>query len=222
MTRAERREDRPEASTIELVGGALCLDLANTVEGREGDELCDHIQGPGDLIVWARRAGALSDAEAGALQAIVASRPERLLAPLDRVMAAREAIYRVFTSIARKATPDPADVEALQYGFVEGMGRATLGQDAADPRGGFAWQWEPGEEPAFDLIRWRASLSAIELLRHGRLDRLRQCPGGGDGPCNWLFIDTTRGGNRRWCSMSDCGGRAKWRRQNARRRELRA
>ncbi|TIU06903.1 MAG: CGNR zinc finger domain-containing protein, partial [Mesorhizobium sp.] len=27
--------------------------------------------------------------------------------------------------------------------------------------------------------------------------------------CGWLFLDTSRGGKRRWCSMRTCGNREK-------------
>ena len=34
--------------------------------------------------------------------------------------------------------------------------------------------------------------------------RLRICP-----RCGWLFHDSSKGGRRRWCSMSTCGNREK-------------
>ncbi len=46
---------------------------------------------------------------------------------------------------------------------------------------------------------------AIELLGAER-DRIRQCEGEG---CSILFLDLSRSGRRRWCSMSGCGNRAK-------------
>ena len=44
--------------------------------------------------------------------------------------------------------------------------------------------------------------------------RVRMCEAP-DG-CGWLFYDETRNGTRRWCSMKDCGNRAKARRHYAR------
>ena len=35
-------------------------------------------------------------------------------------------------------------------------------------------------------------------------ERVRGC-----GRCGWLFLDSSRGGRRRWCSMSTCGNREK-------------
>jgi predicted RNA-binding Zn ribbon-like protein len=48
--------------------------------------------------------------------------------------------------------------------------------------------------------------SAADLLVEPRLARVRQC---GNPKCVWLFLDTSRAGNRRWCAMSMCGNRAK-------------
>ncbi|MHB1433466.1 MAG: CGNR zinc finger domain-containing protein [Streptosporangiaceae bacterium] len=38
--------------------------------------------------------------------------------------------------------------------------------------------------------------------------------GPGDA-CGWYFLDVTKRGNRRWCSMSDCGQDAKVARRRA-------
>jgi predicted RNA-binding Zn ribbon-like protein len=46
---------------------------------------------------------------------------------------------------------------------------------------------------------------AVDLLT-GPADRLRQCEA---GDCFLVFLDTSRSGRRRWCSMERCGNRAK-------------
>jgi predicted RNA-binding Zn ribbon-like protein len=45
-----------------------------------------------------------------------------------------------------------------------------------------------------------------------------ECEGEG---CSWLFLDTSRNRSRRWCSMEDCGNRAKARRHYERRQKAR-
>jgi hypothetical protein len=45
--------------------------------------------------------------------------------------------------------------------------------------------------------------------RGGLLDRVRRCA---NPECGWLFLDDSRAGKRRWCSMSSCGNRARARR----------
>jgi predicted RNA-binding Zn ribbon-like protein len=65
-----------------------------------------------------------------------------------------------------------------------------------------------------ELPLWRVALSARELLLALPPGRLRICAG---DECGWLFLDSSKAGRRRWCSMADCGNRAKARRHYARR-----
>jgi predicted RNA-binding Zn ribbon-like protein len=57
---------------------------------------------------------------------------------------------------------------------------------------------------------------AVELLGSAERGRIRQCDGEG---CAILFLDLSRSGGRRWCSMSGCGNRAKARTFRKRRHE---
>jgi predicted RNA-binding Zn ribbon-like protein len=51
-----------------------------------------------------------------------------------------------------------------------------------------------------------AAREAVDLIAGAPSGRLRQC--GGDN-CYLLFLDTSRPGTRRWCSMERCGNRHK-------------
>ena len=84
------------------------------------------------------------------------------------------------------------------------------------------WAREPdvapqlGREPRVTLDRLLATLArdAVGWLRdHG--DRVRECAA---GDCAVVYLDTSRSGNRTWCSMQRCGNRHKVRQQRARRR----
>lgn len=60
---------------------------------------------------------------------------------------------------------------------------------------------------------WPVVASAAELLVSvEQLPLLRICGLHESGECGWLFLDETRNHTRRWCSMKDCGNRAKARR----------
>jgi predicted RNA-binding Zn ribbon-like protein len=63
--------------------------------------------------------------------------------------------------------------------------------------------------------------AAVELLCEADLTRLGMCPPDQHG-CGWVFIDRSRNGSRRWCTMDDCGAHAKARRLTERRRTSRA
>jgi predicted RNA-binding Zn ribbon-like protein len=57
--------------------------------------------------------------------------------------------------------------------------------------------------------------SAANLFATADRDRLRQC-----GSCVLLFLDTSKKGTRRWCSMQLCGNRVKVAAYAARRRKM--
>jgi predicted RNA-binding Zn ribbon-like protein len=54
---------------------------------------------------------------------------------------------------------------------------------------------------------------AIELVATERASRVHECSA---DDCRLLFLDTSRSGNRRWCSMERCGNRQKVRSYRAR------
>ena len=77
-----------------------------------------------------------------------------------------------------------------------------------------------GSAPAL-LIPDRAAAVAVDLLCHTDLNRLAICPPEHHG-CGWLFLDRSRNGSRRWCTMEACGSFEKARRLTQRRRADRA
>jgi predicted RNA-binding Zn ribbon-like protein len=54
--------------------------------------------------------------------------------------------------------------------------------------------------------------SGAERLASDELDRVKICEGVDHKSCTWLFLDTPKNRSRRWCSVKDCGDRAKARR----------
>jgi predicted RNA-binding Zn ribbon-like protein len=198
---------------LDLVSGWLCLDFANTVEPRHGTAERDHLHGYGDLVAWARHAGALDDdAQAVELLRTAAERPVSARAHFTRAIALREAVYEVFAAVARGGPPPVADLAVIQRTYAEAARRASI----VAVNGGFTWAW-----PRADLDRplWAVARSALDLLTTGPLERLKMCPT--DEGCAWLFIDATKNRSRRWCSMETCGAEVKVKRQTARRRATR-
>lgn len=60
-------------------------------------------------------------------------------------------------------------------------------------------------ENAARIPAWRCAQAFGHLVAE-RGDRIRACAGEG---CVLWFLDTSRNGTRRWCSMAGCGNRAK-------------
>lgn len=121
---------------------------------------------------------------------------------LDEVRAVRARIDAVLRPLATGDAPPPAALEALRQLELDALARATL------RTGG--WQLDAGS-PLDRLVH-----AATELILTGPRDRLRVC-----GNCTWLFLDHSRNGSRRWCSMESCGTAVKVRRLTERRRRNR-
>jgi predicted RNA-binding Zn ribbon-like protein len=193
-----------------LLGGRLCLDFANTVDGRSGDHPVQYLSGYSDLVRWSVRTDVLAEEQAARLLARAAQSPEAGEAVFRHALALREALYRVFAATLAGQHPAAADLEAVNAILADAMSRARL-----DWAGGtLTWGW-PDESGALDRMLWPIVRSAAELLTSPDLARVRECPG---ADCDWLFLDTSKNHSRQWCAMDTCGNRAKARRHYARRR----
>jgi len=177
---------------LELVGGALALDFANT---REGDPEPEHLREHADLVAWGARLGLIGRA----------ARPADPQRALERALRLRTAVDATFRAVAGGGEPPAEALAALRAFEAEAVARGRL--VATD--GGFDWTWD-ADDP--ERILWAVTRSAVDLLRTGPLDRLKTC-----AVCPWLFLDGSRNRSRRWCSMNECGGRLKMRRYRARR-----
>ncbi|HVR39546.1 MAG TPA: ABATE domain-containing protein [Thermoanaerobaculia bacterium] len=177
------------------VGGALCLDFVNTVGARVDIRR-------GECIVERDRLDSIDDV----LEFLGRRHAKATNAALPRVLAFREALYRIFKSVIENWKPDAADLAPLNR-----MLTAARTHEQLVCKGG---RFEMASEPndSFDALLWPIARSAVDLLTSDQLPRVRQC--GGEN-CGWLFVDTSRNRSRQWCDMADCGNLAKVRRFRA-------
>jgi predicted RNA-binding Zn ribbon-like protein len=196
-----------------MIGGDPALDLANTVGFHAGDRPWEWLRGYPALVAWGWQAGLMTEAEAETLLAAAAQRPGDAARALERVKAVRETIYRLFAALAKGLPPEPADLGAFNAALTEAHARLrVVARDGADGGARVEWAWIGGPDD-FERMLWPSVRAAVELMTGERRRLVRQCAGDG---CGWLFLDTSRKRNRRWCSMADCGNRAKARRHRAR------
>jgi predicted RNA-binding Zn ribbon-like protein len=149
-------------------------------------------------VTWARHFGLVDESAAGDPQAPAALR--RL----------RDALLSGFTAVADDGPfPEPAWHE-LRRAVAHAVARADLVVVEG------AVRLRP---PANDLgtVADAVALAAHELLTGDQLHRVKHC-----AQCHWVFLDRSKNGSRRWCSMDDCGGAVKMRRYVARRAARRA
>lgn len=201
---------------LNVVGGHPGLDLVNTVEPRvpgrtDGN---DHLATPDDLAQWAARL-ALLDGDESERMRRAWSQGDRGALALAATLEIREATYALL--LTQLGTIDgAAELDVLVRHWRQAMGRSTLAPDRAEGTGD---RLRVGTDPAL-LVPDRLAHAAVTLLRTLDPDQLKACPLA-EGGCGWLFLDRSRNGTRRWCSMEDCGARAKARRLTARRRGAR-
>jgi predicted RNA-binding Zn ribbon-like protein len=210
----ERQEQQHAAGEVvggypRLLGGRLCLNYVNTLDPRAGDAPRDFLNAYADLAGWALHAGILTGVQARAIVAASEAQPAFADAIFKQGIELREAMHRVFLASAHGEMPIAADLEGIREAYSTALAHAHL-----TPReGGYEWVWP--EENALERPLWAAARSAVDLLTSPEIGRVKECANHG---CGWLFLDTSKNGSRRWCSMEGCGSQVKMRRQYARRR----
>lgn len=201
--------DRTVAN-MQLVGGRPVVDFVNTVSDRSTGAPYDRLRTYGDFLDWCVRVEVLGRHEAERLASAATARPDAADAALERARVLREALYELFASAADGREPPPEALEVINGVLAEGMTHRRL----APVRQGFAWGWD-GRAARLDWMLWPLAWSAAELLTGSEIGRLKECA---QDDCRWVFLDLSKNRSRRWCTMEDCGNRAKARRHYHRHR----
>jgi predicted RNA-binding Zn ribbon-like protein len=182
-----------------MVGGDIALDFVNTASAWTTGDPVDRLGGLDGLAEWASAAGLVGPADAAALRD--AATVEDAAGLFGRATALRSLLWRLFDAAAHGRRASPADLAALREWTCCARGEREIVQTSA----GFEERWKSGVRKAETLL-FEIALSAERLLTQGRLDRLHAC-GGAD--CEWMFLDLSKNGSRRWRSMATCGNSAK-------------
>ena len=164
-------------------GGHVALDLAATLAARRREQPRELLQSPHDLARWLVAAG------------LTAGVPTATDADLARARTLREVLYRLAVARARHERLSPSDRRLLN--------RCAAGQAAAPQLGADGRTHVTGSVTSLLVSIAR---DGVELLGGEQAARIRQCAG---ETCALLFVDGSRAGARRWCSMAGCGNKAK-------------
>ena len=179
--------------------GSRALDLVNTLDWRDDParrvELLPTTEA---LAAWARHTGA-----PGPISRNIREGRQRA-----RAIALRETLAPIFRAVTDGHPPPPEAASRLARWVRDAWDHREL----AGRGGTVSWQWKKDTDPA-DQVLFDTALDGAALLVAPGRERLRLC--GGEG-CGWFFIDRSKAGRRRWCSMASCGNRAKVRRYRRR------
>jgi len=174
--------------------GSLALDLPATLAARLRPEPKDLLATPRDLGRWLAAAGL-------APRALEPTAEE-----LQEARELREALYRLALACARGQSFAAKDRALLNRWAAEPPPAPQLG-----PKG---LTWTGG---GVRTLLAAVARDGVELFGGPLAARIRECAGEG---CALLFVDTSRSGERRWCSMTGCGNKAKVAEFRRRRREV--
>ncbi|QHC57077.1 hypothetical protein GSU10_12170 [Rathayibacter tanaceti] len=130
--------------------------------------------------------------------------PESRDARLDDALMLRAAVARLAEASAAATPLDPRDIDVVNLvAAMPDIPPALSGGSRQAGRLNAA-----GRQALATIAR-----EAVELLGSPAAGRLRRCAA---AECRMLYLDTSRAGSRRWCSMQRCGNRAKVRAHRAR------
>jgi predicted RNA-binding Zn ribbon-like protein len=168
--------------------GRLCLDFVRTLRRRGAPDAIEELDEPPALRAWVHQffpslaPPAVDDARlatALALREAVRQLIDAARGPGGRASCHRDAVELVNQAAARP-TPAPS---------LDPTGRLDL------------WSADPVTAVLSLIAR-----DALDLVTSPAVLRIRECAG---PACGAMFVDTSRPGTRRWCSMGTCGNQAK-------------
>jgi predicted RNA-binding Zn ribbon-like protein len=163
--------------------GRPSLNLIATLGGRRDERLPD----PAALATWLLTGGLVdtpcrSDAE-----------------DLERVRALRTAVLATVDAEMRGASPSSAHLDTINAAAAvpQRAPRLTLGRDGLSIERG---------QPRVAEVLGVLARDAIDLLTGPQRGQLRECAA---EDCRGIYIDSSPGRTRRWCSTARCGNRAR-------------
>lgn len=209
MNGTSQAEGRPGEHRFSFLGSRLCLDFVNTVSGMRLVAPIERLRHYLDLVSWGEQVGVLEKAAARALRTAAKGEEAGTRRVLERAIALREALFRLFQASVERTRRGADDLALVN----RELSRALAHRHLTAGEGGLSLRWD--EAPELDRMLWPVVNDAAHLLSDEALGRVRFCEATATDGCGWLFFDTTKGNTRRWCSMDGCGNRAKARRFHA-------
>lgn len=209
MTESKPKTRRPPQ--FDLIAGNAALDFVNTLDDRYTEQPKELLRNYSDLARFGEDTKLLEPKHIDRLLKLSSSAPARARDALQRAIELRETIHDIFFAITNQR-PTPAEALAKLNREVQ---IATQHLHLTPSSDGDHFEWHFGDLTDFDGVRWRIARSAADLLSSDQLPFVRACS---SGTCLWLFLDTSKNHNRRWCDMKRCGNRDKVRRFYARNR----
>ncbi|PHQ66833.1 MAG: hypothetical protein COB93_11590 [Sneathiella sp.] len=181
------------------LGGRLAIDFANS-HRRIGHDR-DGLGSFEDLLSFLKSHGHLHEDEASDLHMFLFQNPERCHSVVEALVGLRTKFHNVLTN---SAGGWPIDLDFLNEinQRLEAF-KSHLKVESTDE--GMALKTvisEQGPEKlAYPILK-----DIADFLASDHVEKTKSCAG---DDCGLYFVNLSRNGRRRWCSMSTCGNRAK-------------
>lgn len=175
----------PSDLTFRFDSGRLCLNAVASMGGWRQDDI-ERWRTPEDLGRWCVEAGLLTKP------------PEVSEVELAEARDLREVTYRLVQAARSKRSLEQKDLDVLN-GWAA---RPALIPELAANGQSLIWR----AEVPLEAVLASVARDTVELMAGDLIGRIRECAA---PECTVLFIDGSRPGKRRWCSMNRCGNKVK-------------
>lgn len=195
---------KKKVSDLEIISDNLCLNFINSADWHGSKQPVEYLETPEDLVLWGLHVGMLKKKQVETLLETVKLEPDKWAAFFKKMIHLRETLYRIFHSAIIEQPIEKQDLNRFNSYLSNTLKYARFAQTIEGLHMSF-----PEPEKGFTHLIHPIIKSALNLLTSTELNRVKQCA---DPLCGWFFIDTSKNKSRCWCSMKDCGNRAKARR----------
>ncbi|WP_262286914.1 ABATE domain-containing protein [Micromonospora sp. MA102] len=174
-----------DEAAFRFVGGRLSVDFTATHGLRWRGPSVERIPAPADLARWFIEAG-LTDITVPVSASTLRSAHEL-----------REALSRLMRGRVFQEPLDRRAIDVVNRWAAKTAPAVRLTADGSAKR---------LVKPTAGGLLAVVARDGVDLLGGSRANRLRECS---SDTCTLLYLDTSRAGSRRWCSMEVCGSRDK-------------
>ncbi len=201
---SDTKPERRQPPKFELIAGNVCLDFINTLDDRPSAQPKELLKNYYELARFGEDAGILTPGQLDYFYEHVHLVPDEAAAALRRAINLRESLYAIFTAVMNRQPAPQSAIATLNANLHDAALHSRLVQ--VEER--LEWRFDDAGGSLEAMLRPIAR-AAADLLASSDVALVRACS---SPTCRWLFLDTSKNHHRRWCSMKQCGNRAKVRR----------
>jgi predicted RNA-binding Zn ribbon-like protein len=170
--------------------GRLCLDFVRTLRYRDRTDADEELLTAARLTEWVGLFGPCEPGGSAGGTAVSVASARRL----------REAVYALL--VAATSPQGARSCPPKHRRLVNEWAAHEVPTPALRPDGSVGYHAADPVAATLSL----AARDALDLVSGRDISRVRRCA---NPDCNIMFLDTSRPGKRRWCSMATCGNQAK-------------